>query len=799
MPRSSVAPGKETGAGARANETRAPGRWTEGARVPELGTEGSRVPEAGTSVSEELPAAVPGTEQEPDQTEAGQGAGPDGTGQGAGPDGTGLDGTGLDGTGQGAGPDGAGPDGTGLDGTGLDGTGLRAGPEDAGLDGAGLDSIGNAAGSDSSEQDDSEQDDSEQDDSEQDTGRGRRPGRRPDQRRSPGSSRDRARRALVRQSQNLLALLLYGGLSLALFGPQILSRMSTFFLSGQPQDGSLFIWSFVWWPFAISHHLSAIFSSFAWAPGGINLTWATTMPGPAIALQALTKDYGPFFTFNVIELAAPALAAWTAYLLCRRIAGSFIPALIGGFFFGFSPALMDEIGQGHPSLTLVFLVPLCAYLVVRLLEGSIHPLWYVQLLGIVLAVQLYIGEEIFATMTLVGGICALIGFGMGPAERRRRLLRAVAPTAGAYVVAAVLASPLLYTMFTRTPIVKAIHFATIGYGARSGKDFLRYVTPGRYTNHWGLFVLRWGDNPWYLGIPLIVVVILFAVTERRRRVTWALFTGLVLILALSLGDLISVFGAQIMPWRLIAALPVLNVAQPGRLVTYFYLLIAVLVARWLTRRPRRSLPPLRWLIVILAGVTILPAFSTDVWAQRVPEPVFLSCGDYRHVLSRGETVWVVENHADRQLVWQAETNFYFRLAGGFFGGTPRGVANGPPEERLAIGEIDPADSIADIRNFLAAHRVGAVMVSDVGWQVVLDMRTATGHWGIRLPRRRLFLLGNRFTDPALAHQPIRRIGSNRLAHQNARKAARRARRAARHVQRVHHAQVAHRARARHHR
>jgi len=752
------------------------------------------VPEAGTSVSEELPAAVPGTEQEPDQAEAGQDAGLDGTGQGAGPDGTGLDGTGH--AGQGAGLDGtghagqgAGPDGTGLDGTGLDGTGQGAGPDGSG------------------------QDSSEQDDSGQDTDPGRRPGRKTGQRRSPGSGRARARRALVRQPQNLLALLLYGGLSLAMFGPWILSRMSTFFLSGQPQDGSLFIWSFVWWPFAISHHLSAIFSSFAWAPGGINLTWATTVPGPAIALQALTKDYGPFFTFNAIELAAPALAAWTAYLLCRRIVGSFVPALIGGFFFGFSPALIDEVGQGHPSLALIFLVPVCAYLVVRLLEGSIHPLWYVQLLGIVLAVQLYIGEEIFATMTLVGGICALIGLATGPAGRRWRLLRAIAPTAGAYLVAAVLASPLLYTMFTRTPIVKAIHFATIGYGARSGNDFLRYVTPGRYTNHWGLFVLRWGDNPWYLGIPLIVVVILFAITERRRRVTWALFTGLVLILALSLGDLISVFGAQIMPWRLVAALPVLNVAQPGRLVTYFYLLIAVLVARWLTRRPRpapapspyppsspqwrptprqrRSLHPLRWLIVILAGVTILPAFSTDVWAQRVPEPVFLSSGDYRHVLTRGEIVWVVENHADRQLVWQAETHFYFRLAGGFFGGTPSGVRNARLEERLAIGEIDPADTIADIRNFLAVHRVGAVMVSDVDWQVVLDMRAATGHWGNRLPHLRLFLLGDRFTNPALAHQPIPKIGSSRLVHNRARRAARR-------VRRIHHAQVAHRARHGHH-
>ena len=237
-------------------------------------------------------------------------------------------------------------------------------------------------------------------------------------------------RAVVRQPQNLLALLLYTGLSLALFGHWILDRMSTWILSGQPQDGSLFVWSFAWWPYAISHHISAIFSGYGWAPGGVNLTWATTIPGPALALQWLTHSHGPFFTFNTVELAAPALAAWTAYLLCRRIVGSFAPALVGGFFFGFSPALIDEVGQGHPSLTLVFLVPLCAYLVVRLLEGSIHPLWYVQLLGIVLGAQLYVGSEIFATMTLVGSLCAVVGFVAGPAQRRQRLLRAIAPPPG---------------------------------------------------------------------------------------------------------------------------------------------------------------------------------------------------------------------------------------------------------------------------------------------------------------------------------------------------------------------------------
>lgn len=590
----------------------------------------------------------------------------------------------------------------------------------------------------------------------------------------------RALRAARRQLRNLLALLLYGGVSLGLFGPWILDRMSSSFLSNQPQDGSLFVWAFNWWPFALSHHYSAFYSYGAWAPAGINLTWATTIPGPSVALQALTHSYGPMFSFNVVELAAPALAAWTAYLLCRHLTRSFFPALIGGFFFGFSPALIDEVGQGHPSLTLVFLVPVCAYLVVRLLDGSIHPLLYVPLLGIVLGLQCYIGDEILATMTLVGGLCALIGFAAGPAARRRRLLRAVPPTAGAYAIAAILAFPLLHTAFTRPRIIKAIHFSTIQNGATGFGDFLRYVTPGRLTVQWGSFGPEWANNPWYLGIPLIAVLILFAVTERRRRATWMLIAGLLLILAVSLGDKLSVFGAPIMPWRPFAATPVLSVAQPGRLVTYAYLVIAVIVARWLanssgrpqpapkpspyppssplwrpTPLPRRSWRPLGWLPVLLAALTILPNFTAARWATRVPMPPFLAEGAYRRYLVPGEIVWLLEVHPDRQLIWQAKTGFYFRLSGGFFGGTPQGVPEGPLQERLAMGQIGLAGrpvTVADIQRYIAVHHVGAIMATQVPWEWILKIRAAVGSRGMQQGNVRLFRL-------AATVQPKGRPGS----------------------------------------
>ena len=43
------------------------------------------------------------------------------------------------------------------------------------------------------------------------------------------------------------------------------------------------------------------------------------MPLPAVALSPVTAVFGSFFSFNLAELAAPALAAWTAYLLCLGI------------------------------------------------------------------------------------------------------------------------------------------------------------------------------------------------------------------------------------------------------------------------------------------------------------------------------------------------------------------------------------------------------------------------------------------------------------------------------------------------
>ena len=94
------------------------------------------------------------------------------------------------------------------------------------------------------------------------------------------------------------------------------------------------------------------------------------MPGLALAFSPLTLLVGPRVAYNVAAVLLPALAAWTAYLLCRRVTGKAGPSLVGGYLFGFSSYMLGQ-QLGHLHMTSVFLVPLVRSRPLRYVDGEL--------------------------------------------------------------------------------------------------------------------------------------------------------------------------------------------------------------------------------------------------------------------------------------------------------------------------------------------------------------------------------------------------------------------------------------------
>ena len=86
----------------------------------------------------------------------------------------------------------------------------------------------------------------------------------------------------------------------------------------------------------------------------------------------LTWLANPVVSFNVLTLLAPALSAWTAFLLARYLTRDRFASFIGGYLFGFSSY---ELGQllGHLHMDLIFIVPLL--LLFALLAAVVAALW----------------------------------------------------------------------------------------------------------------------------------------------------------------------------------------------------------------------------------------------------------------------------------------------------------------------------------------------------------------------------------------------------------------------------------------
>ena len=508
-----------------------------------------------------------------------------------------------------------------------------------------------------------------------------------------------------------IALAVYSGAALLLFGLPVLGHFASRFVGRPTSDSYLFLWSLGWWPHAVGHALNPFFTKVVWAPTGYNLAWATTIPGPSLVLWPLTRAFGPAASYNLLALLSPALSAWTAFVLCRRVTQRFWPSLVGGYVFGFSTYELGHL-RGHPNLSVVFLVPVCAYLLLRRFDGTLSTRAFVPLMALALVGEFSVSIEVFATMTLFGAVTLAIAMLLSSPAGRRRLLSTVGWLGVAYVVTGAVVSPYLYAMAAYpTPFrVVPVHFV------RASTDLANLVIPNSVTAlgngsfrdiavHFARPLPVGGS---YIGIILLAVLLHFAWSARRTMVGKLLIATFLVILLFSLGPVLKLSGPTgvPMPWKLFMKLPLIHRALPGRFMMYGFLVLAVVVAIWVTVGGRLAWA--RWLVAAAGAVLLLPNLGLSFAAKAEPPPFFAE-GLYRRVLSPGEMVVPSAIPVARSMLYQAETGMYFRIPAGYFGSSPPGVAQRRIARAVTTGH-PPLFQAPMVRKFLVSKGVGAILV-----------------------------------------------------------------------------------------
>ncbi len=190
----------------------------------------------------------------------------------------------------------------------------------------------------------------------------------------------------------------------------------------------------------------------------------------------------------------------------------------------------------------------------------------------------------------------------------------------------------------------------------------------------------------------------------------------------AMGPLLEILGYRVLPLpgAALAALPLIDTAQPGRLMPYAYLALAIIVATCLADESGRK--ELRWGLGLAIIPFMLPNLSASFWTTSAEVPKFFRSGLYRQYIVPGENVMVLPyGYLGEAMLWQAITDMYFRMAGGYSSGVPPV----PAEHRSwpimtgLYNDLGVPEAGDQLKAYMANHDVRAIVVGSRSYYLVL--------------------------------------------------------------------------------
>jgi hypothetical protein len=518
-----------------------------------------------------------------------------------------------------------------------------------------------------------------------------------------------------RRRQGLAALALYVAISIGYFGLHVLPHLGSETVALRNwSDPTVNMWSLAWWPYALLHGMNPLITHSLFVPDRIDLaaTSPTLCPLAGIVGAPITIPFGPIVSYNLLMLASPVLAAFFAFLLCRYITGHFAASLFGGYLFGFSTYMLGHM-EGHLQLVLIFPIPAGVYLALRLLDERISERRFIVLMALTFAALFLTSGELTLTFVALGALALLVAFAL-VRSARDRILGAVRPLLFAGGAAVVVTSPVIYYELHGT-----VQFAS-NIGNFDASDALGFLVPTDlvrlgYTHFEALaraFNLSGSDAEavTYVGLPLALIVARYTITRWRLASTRILFVMLAVVVVLLLGSHLHIAGYSTLPlpWKLLDQ-SLLHDVIPLRLAVYMFLIIGVILAMWLARPRAGGWGVAKWAVAAVSIAFLLPNISGGLWRGWEFNPAFFTTHQYRRVLTRGENVLILPfGQLDASMLWQADTGFWFRLAGGYINPQYPADYEHDPLFRALIHQAKPDPQT--LRSFLARRHIGAVIV-----------------------------------------------------------------------------------------
>ncbi|WP_435872923.1 hypothetical protein [Micromonospora haikouensis] len=421
-------------------------------------------------------------------------------------------------------------------------------------------------------------------------------------------------------------------------------------------------------------------------PDGVNLMANTAVLALGIPMVPVTLLFGPAVSFVVLVTCglAGTAAAWYR-VLSRHVVRNPLAAAVGGWFCGFSPAMLSH-ANWHPNIISQFLLPFIVWRVL-VITRSKRPVRDGALLALLVTVQAFINEEILLFTAMACGVFLIAVL----VQRPGLWSSAWRPLGVAVAVCTVLAGSLLayplYVQFAGPMAYHGLSDAVRDYG----NDIAAFFAPGSPTlggNERANVNLapNYSEENAFLGWSLALIAVGIVLWLRREPIVRALAATGAFFALLSLGERVSWWDRELFtgPWEFLVRLPLLDAVVPTRfgMITTVVVgvLLAVAVERvWALRtaeaRTMRTLG-VAALVMALLPIAPMPLKVTS----RPPVPKFITADRWRDYVGPDQTLVPIpvpsmgNTHGMR---WAATTNLDFKIPGGYFL-APRNGNTGDP-------------------------------------------------------------------------------------------------------------------------